>query len=230
MWGGGWLGGEEQRAVDAVSFRAYRGQVTALLGHNGAGKSTTFAMLTGLTAPTDGDAIICQHSILTNLDAIRRHLGLCPQYNTLFDKLTVREHLKLFCKLKGRSFDPTQADALLDSLELGDKANSLTMTLSGGMKRKLSLAIALIGGSEVVVLDEPTAGMDPGARHAAWSLLQREKAGRTVLLTTHYMEEADLLGDRIAILVKGQLRCMGTPLFLKNLFGMRHLPPSFFHC
>uniref|UniRef100_A0A914XN67 ABC transporter domain-containing protein n=1 Tax=Plectus sambesii TaxID=2011161 RepID=A0A914XN67_9BILA len=220
VWRGGWFGGDDElRAVDAVSFRACRGQVTALLGHNGAGKSTTFAMLTGLTAPTSGDALICQHSIRTDLDAVRQHLGLCPQYNTLFDKLTVREHLKLFCKLKGRVFDPEQADALLNSLELGDKADSLTMTLSGGMKRKLSLAIALIGGSEVVVLDEPTAGMDPGARHAAWTLLQKEKAERTVLLTTHYMEEADLLGDRIAILVKGQLRCMGSPLFLKNLFG-----------
>uniref|UniRef100_A0AC34RN32 ABC transporter domain-containing protein n=1 Tax=Panagrolaimus sp. JU765 TaxID=591449 RepID=A0AC34RN32_9BILA len=129
------------------------------------------------------------------------------------------EHLKFFSLLKGRGWDSSEATDILTRLKIEFKKDAKAGTLSGGQKRKLSLAIALIGGSEIIMLDEPTSGMDPGARHETWKLLQDEKANRTMLLTTHYMEEADLLGDRIAIMAHGQLQCIGSNMFLKNLYG-----------
>uniref|UniRef100_A0A914YVT4 ABC transporter domain-containing protein n=1 Tax=Panagrolaimus superbus TaxID=310955 RepID=A0A914YVT4_9BILA len=209
----------EKKAVDNLNFKMYAGQLTALLGHNGAGKSTTFSMLTGVIPSSSGTAYINNYNILDALPEIRKCLGLCPQYNTLFDTLTVMEHLEFFCKLKGRVWDPQEAMDILCRLKIEFKKDALSCTLSGGQKRKLSLSIALIGGSEIVMLDEPTSGMDPGARHETWTLLQSEKAKRTMLLTTHYMEEADLLGDRIAIMAHGQLQCFGSNMFLKNLYG-----------
>jgi ATP-binding cassette subfamily A (ABC1) protein 3 len=209
----------EKKAVDNLNFKMYPGQLTALLGHNGAGKSTTFSMLTGVIPPSSGTAYINNYNIENALPEIRKCLGLCPQYNTLFDTLTVMEHLEFFCKLKGRVWDPQEAMDILTRLKIDFKKDALSCTLSGGQKRKLSLSIALIGGSEIVMLDEPTSGMDPGARHETWTLLQSEKAKRTMLLTTHYMEEADLLGDRIAIMAHGQLQCIGSNMFLKNLYG-----------
>ncbi|VDM62451.1 unnamed protein product [Angiostrongylus costaricensis] len=197
----------------------YHGQITALLGHNGAGKSTTFSMLTGVTAPSSGTAYIDDYDIRTNLPQIRKRTGLCPQYNILFNSLTVIEHLEFFCKLKGREYFVKEAVDLLKRLKIDFKMTSRAGVLSGGQKRKLSLAIALIGGSEIVMLDEPTSGMDPGARHETWTLLQAEKSKRTILLTTHFMEEADLLGDRIAILAHGQLQCCGSGMFLKSQYG-----------
>ena len=121
--------------------------------------------------------------------------------------------------MKNRGWNENEALDILTRLKIDFKKDARAGTLSGGQKRKLSLAIALIGGSEVVMLDEPTSGMDPGARHETWTLLQAEKANRTMLLTTHYMEEADLLGDRIAIMAHGQLQCYGSNMFLKNLYG-----------
>uniref|UniRef100_A0A672KGL1 ATP-binding cassette sub-family A member 3-like n=2 Tax=Sinocyclocheilus grahami TaxID=75366 RepID=A0A672KGL1_SINGR len=114
---------------------------------------------------------------------------------------------------------PDEVDHILRILNLEDKRHARSKTLSGGMKRKLSIGIALIGNSKVVMLDEPTSGMDPSARRAIWDLLQGEKRGRTILLTTHFMDEADLLGDRIAIMASGELQCCGSPLFLKNKYG-----------
>ncbi|CAD5217833.1 unnamed protein product [Bursaphelenchus okinawaensis] len=145
--------------------------------------------------------------------------GFCPQYNTLVEQMTVMEHLKFFCKLKDRTWNIVEAIQLLKQLKLETKANNFAGSLSGGQKRKLSLCIALIGGSEIILLDEPTSGMDPSARHEAWTLLQREKKNRTILFTTHYMEEADLLGDRIAIMANGKLQCCGSSLYLKNRYG-----------
>ena len=208
----------------------YAGQLTALLGHNGAGKSTTFSMLTGVIPSSSGTAYINNYNIQDALPQIRQSLGLCPQFNTLFDTLTVMEHLEFFCKLKGRVWDLHEAMDILTRLKIDFKKDALASTLSGGQKRKLSLSIALIGGSEIVMLDEPTSGMDPGARHETWTLLQSEKSRRTMLLTTHYMEEADLLGDRIAIMAHGQLQCIGSNMFLKNLYGAGyHLTVAYLH-
>ncbi|XP_066289391.1 phospholipid-transporting ATPase ABCA3-like isoform X2 [Branchiostoma lanceolatum] len=209
-------------AVDGLSLNMYQGQITSLLGHNGAGKTTTMSILTGLFPPTSGTATVNGHSILTSMDEIRSSLGLCPQHNVLFDRLTVREHLYFAITLKGKTGDEAKREIaqMLQDLQLENKAGTVSAQLSGGMKRKLSCSMALIGGSQVVILDEPTAGMDPYARRATWDLLLKYKENRTMLLTTHYMDEADLLGDRIAIMANGKLTCSGSSLFLKNRFGV----------
>ncbi|KRZ77264.1 ATP-binding cassette sub-family A member 3, partial [Trichinella papuae] len=206
-------------AVEDLTLDLYYGQITALLGHNGAGKSTTISILTGVLAPSCGSITINGMDIRKHFDKIQTTLGYCPQYNPLFACMTVYEHLIFYCKLKGRQLMPTEVNRLLHLLNLESKRHSLADHLSGGMKRKLCVAIALIGGSEVVLLDEPTTGMDPRARHDAWQLLLEEKQYRTMLLTTHFMEEADLLGDRIAVLSNGTLQCCGTSFFLKRQFG-----------
>ena len=151
-------------------------------------------MITGLLGPTSGEIKI-NHSVDGNENNKRAstNLGYCPQHNLLFEDLTVLEHLKFFSKLKN-SFDPNEIYEILDLIELRDKQNSLARTLSGGMKRKLSVAIAFIGGSNIVILDEPSSGMDPQARHCTWTLLQKFKKERecTILLTTHFMDEVNL--------------------------------------
>ncbi|TNN68845.1 ATP-binding cassette sub-family A member 3 [Liparis tanakae] len=174
-----------------------------------------------LFPPTSGRAYINGYDICQDMALIRRSLGLCPQHDVLFDNLTVREHLLFYAQLKGFPKDkiPDEVDRIIRVLNLEDKRLARSKTLSGGMKRKLSIGIALIGDSKVVMLDEPTSGMDPSARRATWDLLQGEKRGRTILLTTHFMDEADLLGDRITIMAGGELQCIGSPLFLKNKYG-----------
>ncbi|CAG9816334.1 unnamed protein product [Phaedon cochleariae] len=208
-------------AVRDLSLNMFEDQITVLLGHNGAGKTTTMSMLTGMITPSSGTARINGFDIRTNIDGVRNSLGLCPQHNIIFDELTVSEHIYFFSKLKGLSNDQIKAeiDKFLDLLELTDKRNAKSSTLSGGMKRKLCVGMALCGNSKVVMLDEPTAGMDPSARRALWNLLQSQKEGRTMLLSTHFMDEADLLGDRIAIMAGGELQCCGSSFFLKKKFG-----------
>ncbi|XP_029015057.1 phospholipid-transporting ATPase ABCA3 [Betta splendens] len=210
-----------RQAVRDLTLNMFEGQITVLLGHNGAGKTTTLSMLTGLFPPTSGRAYINGYDICQDMALIRRSLGLCPQHDVLFDNLTVREHLLFYAQLKGFPKDriPDEVDRIIGILNLENKRHARSKTLSGGMKRKLSIGIALIGDSKVVMLDEPTSGMDPSARRATWDLLQGEKRGRTILLTTHFMDEADLLGDRIAIMAGGELQCCGSPLFLKNKYG-----------
>ncbi|KAM6957907.1 LOW QUALITY PROTEIN: phospholipid-transporting ATPase ABCA3 [Aplochiton taeniatus] len=215
------LGNKTRQAVNDLTLNMFEGQITVLLGHNGAGKTTTLSMLTGLFPPTSGRAYINGYDICQDMALVRRSLGLCPQHDVLFDNLTVREHLLFYAQLKGYPKDqiPAEVDRILRLLNLQDKRLARSKTLSGGMKRKLSIGIALIGDCKVVMLDEPTSGMDPSARRATWDLLQGEKRGRTILLTTHFMDEADLLGDRIAIMAGGELQCCGSPLFLKNKYG-----------
>ncbi|XP_056305293.1 phospholipid-transporting ATPase ABCA3 [Danio aesculapii] len=215
------VGNKTKEAVRDLTLNMFEGQITVLLGHNGAGKTTTLSMLTGLFPPSSGRAYINGYDICQDMALIRRSLGLCPQHDVLFDNLTVREHLLFYTQLKGypREKIPGEVDRIIRILNLEDKRNARSKTLSGGMRRKLSIGIALIGDSKVVMLDEPTSGMDPSARRATWDLLQGEKRGRTILLTTHFMDEADLLGDRIAIMASGELQCCGSPLFLKNKYG-----------
>eukprot|EP00897_Mesotaenium_endlicherianum_P001210 jgi/Mesen1/1116/ME000123S00292 len=206
------LAGERRVAVDDLNLTLYEGQILALLGHNGAGKSTTIAMLTGLTPPTGGDAVLLGHSIRSHMGTIRRTLGVCPQHNILFPELTVREHMALYAVLKGVPSHKLEAqiDRMIAEVGLAEKSHVATWALSGGMKRKLS----------VVILDEPTSGMDPYSMRATWRLLKRYKRGRVVLLTTHSMDEADVLGDRIAILGHGRLRCCGSAMYLKARYGV----------
>lgn len=209
-------------AVNRLNLNMYQGQITALLGQNGAGKTTTMSMLTGMIQPTLGTAYVNGKDIRYNMSEARKSIGLCPQHNILFEELTVEEHFKFFCRLKGITNDrhiANETKNYISKLELEDKRHTLTRELSGGMKRKLSIGIALCGGSKIVICDEPTSGMDSSARRALWNLLLEEKKNRTILLTTHFLDEADILGDRIAIMVDGKLKTVGSSYFLKNRFG-----------
>ncbi|NXX49782.1 ABCA2 protein, partial [Tricholaema leucomelas] len=212
---------DKKLALNKLSLNLYENQVVSFLGHNGAGKTTTMSILTGLFPPTSGSATIYGHDIRTEMDEIRKNLGMCPQHNVLFDRLTVEEHLWFYSQLKSMAEEEIrkEMDKMIEDLELSNKRHSLVQTLSGGMKRKLSVAIAFVGGSRAVILDEPTAGVDPYARRAIWDLILKYKPGETILLSTHHMDEADLLGDRIAIISHGKLKCCGSPLFLKSTYG-----------
>ncbi|XP_021369630.1 ATP-binding cassette sub-family A member 2-like isoform X2 [Mizuhopecten yessoensis] len=208
-------------AVKNLTLSFYEGQITSFLGHNGAGKTTTMSILTGLFPPTSGYALIYDNDIRTDMDLIRQSLGMCPQHNVLFDKLTVQEHLWFYARLKGMKMEDIkpEMETMLEDIGLSKKRHCRVDCLSGGMQRKLSVGIAFVGGSHTVILDEPTAGVDPYARRAIWDLLVKYKHGRTILLSTHHMDEADILGDRIAIISNGELKCCGSSLFLKNTFG-----------
>lgn len=179
-------------------------------------------MLIGMFKPTSGTAYINGFDITTETIDARNSLGMCPQHNILIDDLTVEEHIIFFCHLKGVN-DKNQIDSEIlkygELLDLKDKNKALSKTLSGGQKRKLSIGIALCGNSKIVILDEPTSGLDAGARRSLWNLLIEEKKGRTILLTTHHMDEADVLGDRIAIMNEGRLQTVGSSYFLKKRFG-----------
>lgn len=208
-------------AVDGLTLGFYEGQITSFLGHNGAGKTTTMSILTGLFPPTSGTAYIQGKDIRTDLNAIRQNLGVCPQHNVLFSMLTVEEHIWFYARLKGLSEEKVKSEMEQIVMDLGlpHKCTSRSNQLSGGMQRKLSVALAFVGGSKVVILDEPTAGVDPYARRGIWDLLLKYRQGRTIILSTHHMDEADILGDRIAIISHGKLCCVGSSLFLKTQLG-----------
>jgi len=200
----------------------YQGQIFALLGHNGAGKSTTISMLTGLIPPSDGAATIFDKDLFVQMDEVRKDMGVCPQHDILFDLLTPREHLDVFCDFKGveASIKQDEINKVIEDIDIGVKADARAQDLSGGNKRKLSVAIALVGGSKFVLLDEPTSGMDLSTRRKLWDMLKKYKSNRIIILTTHYMDEADILGDRVGIMSTGKITCLGSPLFLKNRFGV----------
>ncbi|KYQ59358.1 ATP-binding cassette sub-family A member 5 [Trachymyrmex zeteki] len=214
----------EIKAVNGINLTIYEGQITAILGHNGAGKTTLFNILTGLTAPTSGTALIFGYDVRDSNDmrAIRSMTGVCPQHDILFDLLTPREHLEFFAAVRGipRSMIRHEVKKTLKDIDLVEKADTFARYLSGGQKRKLSVGIAIIGDPKIVILDEPTAGVDPYSRRQLWSLLQSRRHGKVILLTTHFMDEADILADRKAVISKGKLRCCGSSLFLKNKFGI----------
>uniref|UniRef100_A0A8P0NKN6 ATP binding cassette subfamily A member 7 n=1 Tax=Canis lupus familiaris TaxID=9615 RepID=A0A8P0NKN6_CANLF len=213
--------GNPQPALCGLSLDFYEGHVTALLGHNGAGKTTTLSILSGLFPPTGGSAYILGHDIQSSLAAVRPHLGVCPQYNVLFDLLTVDEHIWFYGRLKGLSAAAVRREQarLLQDVGLVPKRRAQTRHLSGGMQRKLSVAMAFVGGSRVVILDEPTAGVDPASRRSIWELLLKYREGRTLILSTHHLDEAEVLGDRVAVVAGGRVCCCGSPLFLRRHLG-----------
>jgi len=185
-------------------------------------ETTTIGMLTGMVPPTSGSAVVAGYDIRTDLPLLRQNVGVCLQHDCLFPQLTVMEHMIFFSKIKGLDATMTKEEReqeLLTAIEdvaLLEKRHSYSKDLSGGMKRKLSVAIAFCGNSKVVFLDEPTSGMDPFARRFTWNVIRKYRENRVIVLTTHFMDEADLLGDRIAIMAEGQLRCVGSSLFLKK--------------
>lgn len=209
-------------AVAGIDLDIYEGELFALLGHNGAGKTTLMSMLTGLLPISAGAAEIAGNDVETDMFKIRQSLGLCPQHDVLFSDLNVLEHMKLFCNMKGIDSvaGQKQTDELIESIGLRENVLVKSKDMSGGQQRKLSVIIALLGDSKVVFLDEPTSGMDPFSRRACWDTLKRWRHGRTIVFTTHFMDEADLLGDRIAIMAAGQVVCCGSSLFLKSIYGV----------
>eukprot|EP00927_Polykrikos_kofoidii_P026284 TRINITY_DN23437_c0_g1_i1.p1 TRINITY_DN23437_c0_g1~~TRINITY_DN23437_c0_g1_i1.p1 ORF type:complete len:1655 (-),score=237.58 TRINITY_DN23437_c0_g1_i1:19-4842(-) len=212
-------------AVNQLSLTMYQDECFCLLGHNGAGKTTTMMMITGCMPQSSGLIQVLGYSIPDSVQRIRTSMGFCPQHNVLIDELTVRDHLKLFGTLGGMTSDhiKRRGDDLLLAVALADKIDARSAALSGGMKRKLSCALAFLAEPYLVILDEPSSGMDPFARRGMWDTLKRWRVGHVLCLTTHYMDEADALGDRIAIMSDGELACSGVSTFLKNKFGLGYV-------
>mmetsp|Transcript_15168 Transcript_15168/g.38032 ORF Transcript_15168/g.38032 Transcript_15168/m.38032 type:complete len:1527 (+) Transcript_15168:237-4817(+) len=210
-------------AVKCPQFAMKRSQLFCLLGPNGAGKTTIINMLTGVLPPTAGEALIYDQTVThpAGMAKIRRSMGVCPQFDILWNNLTAKEHLEVFGAVKGMPFHDARQEGMkrLEEVRLSDEANNQAGSFSGGMKRRLSVAIALIGEPSVIFLDEPTTGMDPISRRQVWDVIEAVKQDRCVVLTTHSMEEADILGDRIGIMAKGRLRCLGGGVHLKSKFG-----------
>ncbi|XP_034059961.1 ATP-binding cassette sub-family A member 12 [Gymnodraco acuticeps] len=210
-------------AIQNLNVSFYEGHVTSLLGHNGAGKTTTMSLLTGLFAPTSGTIEVYGRDMQTNIDDIRRELGVCMQYDVLFDHMTTKEHLLLYGQIKAPHWSQEelreQVRSTLEETGMYAHRHKLVSTLSGGMKRKLSISIAFIGGSRLVVLDEPTAGVDPCSRRNIWDIVIQHKKHRTVIMSTHHLDEAEVLSDRIAFLERGGLKCCGSPFHLKDKLG-----------
>lgn len=210
-------------AVKGLWVNFAKDQLFCLLGPNGAGKTTAINCMTGVVPVTGGDALIYGYSVRSSvgMSNIRRLIGVCPQFDILWDTLSGQEHLQLFASIKGLS--PASISLVvkksLAEVKLTEAAKVRAGSYSGGMKRRLSVAAALIGDPKLVILDEPTTGMDPITRRHVWDIIETAKKGRAIVLTTHSMEEADILSDRIGIMAKGRLRCIGTSIRLKSKFG-----------
>ena len=210
-------------AVNKVNLNLYKNEIFALLGHNGAGKTTLISMLTGLYEATEGEAIYDNINILLpeNVPIFREKIGICPQHDVLFNDLDIREHLGLFAIFKGVSAHSVEEEInrIIKDFQLEEVQYTLAKNLSAGQRRKLSIAISLVGGSEIIFLDEPSSGMDITSRRNLWEILKRQSDNKIIILTTHYMEEASVLGKRIGIINLGKMKCIGTPLFLIEKFG-----------
>jgi ABC-2 type transport system ATP-binding protein len=212
----------ETLAVDHVSFSVPPGSVLGLLGPNGAGKTTTVRMLTTMSRPTSGTARVAGHDVLTEPEAVRRNMGLTGQVATVDELLTGRENLRLIGRFAGLSDRAVRAvaDSLLERFSLTDAADRVAKTYSGGMRRRLDLAVSLVATPPVLFLDEPTTGLDPRSRTELWDVLRGLVAdGTTLLLTTQYLEEADQLADDIVVIDKGRVIAQGTPTQLKDQAG-----------
>jgi len=198
----------QTRAVDGLSFEVRQGEVFGLLGPNGAGKTTTVEILEGLRAPDGGAVTVLGIDVARHPEALKERIGVSLQTAALYPKLTVVEVLNLFRSFYRRGRPTEELVALLD---LGEKRNARTKELSGGQRQRLAVALALVNDPEVVFLDEPTTGMDPAARRSLWEIVRGlQSSGKTILLTTHYMEEAEVLCDRLAIMDHGRILEAGT--------------------
>ena len=204
--------------MNNFSGEIYGGEIFCLLGHNGAGKTTLINMISGNEDPDKGDIFLGETSLVTNKNFLYRNIGLCSQEDIFFDYLTVNEHLKLMSELKGTKANMLEINDLITRIELIDKKDSLCSTLSGGQKRKFCVALALIGNSKLILLDEPSSGMDPIAKRQLWTFLKRYKSDKIIILTTHSLDEAEYLGDRIGIMSEGVYLCSGTSSYLKSKY------------
>ena len=209
----------ENKVLKGISLNLYKNEIFALLGQNGAGKSTLISILTGLYNTSKGEIYYKNKNVLKNMPKFRKIIGICPQENVLFNDLTVEEHLNLFSTFKGKENNKEEIEKILQDFSLESKRSTKIEELSGGQKRKLSIAIALIGGSKIIFLDEPTSGMDILSRRNLWEILKNFCENKIIVITTHFMQEAAFLAKRIGIINNGKLICLGTPFFLAEKFG-----------
>lgn len=216
-------------AVNNLNLNIPSGEIFAFLGVNGAGKTTTIKMLTGLTTPTSGDAKVLGYSVVNELGEVKKVGNLSPQETAVAPNLTVQENLEFISSIYGFSKQESQKKTIeiMELFGLDEIKNSKAKTLSGGWQRKLSIAMALITEPKILYLDEPTLGLDVLARRDLWNVIRSLKNKVTIILTTHYMEEAEELSDHIAIMVKGNLVSVGTLEELSEQTGKEHLEDIF---
>lgn len=216
-------------AVDGLDLTVREGELFALLGVNGAGKTTTIKMLSCLTRPTGGDAFLRGHSIVTDPAGVKSVIGVSPQETAVAPNLTVKENLALMCGVHGFSREKSaeKTARLAQQLELRGMLGKRAGKLSGGWQRRLSIAMALIGEPEILFLDEPTLGLDVLARSELWDVIRALKGKTTTILTTHYMEEAEALSDRVGIMKDGRLIALGTVGELKDRAGTDRFEEAF---
>lgn len=203
---------KDKTVVNKLNLEINKGELFALLGVNGAGKSTTIKMLTTLVTPTSGDALLFGKSIVSDRQAVKEITSVSPQETAVAQNLTVKENLQLMAKIysfKGSQVDEKVAE-IMAKFDLEEIAKSKAKTLSGGWQRRLSIAMALISEPKILFLDEPTLGLDVLARRELWEQIEKLKGNTTIILTTHYLEEAESLSDRIGIMNKGVLKAVGT--------------------
>ena len=216
-------------AVDKLDLQIEQGELFSLLGVNGAGKTTTIKMLTGLTCPTEGEAWVGGYSIGKDAEQIKQRIGVSPQETAVAPNLTVAENLELLCGIHGFSKEKTKGkiEKLSRQFALESVLKRKAGKLSGGWQRRVSIAMALTGEPEILFLDEPTLGLDVLARHELWETVRGLKGDVTVILTTHYMEEAEALSDRIGIMKDGKLLAVGTAEELKARAGADNFEKAF---
>jgi len=210
------------KAVNGVSFTIEKGEIFGLLGPNGAGKTTTIRMLSTVLPPDRGDVTVGGHSVRRDADAVRRLIGVCPQELAFYPDMSALENLVFFGRMVGLDGGEARAQAVtyLDLMGLSERVRGKVDKFSGGMKRRVNLAIALMGHPQLLFLDEPTVGIDPQSRNMIYETIERLRdGGMTVLYTTHYMEEADRLCNRVAIMDGGKVVALDTPRGLKHLIG-----------
>lgn len=220
---------KERVAVDNLNLTIENGEFFALLGQNGAGKTTTIKMLSCLTKPTGGDAILLGDSVLTNPDSVKQKINLSPQETAVAPNLSVLENLKLIAGIYGHSKQEVdkKAKELMEIFHLHDREKDKAKSLSGGMKRRLSIAMALISDPKILFLDEPTLGLDVRARRELWKFISSLKGKITIVLTTHYLEEAEALADKIGIMHNGKLQTLGTVPEILAQTGKENLEEAF---
>ena len=205
-----------------LSFGVSEGETFGLLGHNGAGKTTTMRIITAEESPTCGRVRIGPHDIVSNASPGFEMLGYCPQFDAVWPTITVKEHLQVYAAIRGVPDEHIKrlADQFMNGLRISEHAKKYAKNCSGGTKRKLSYAMSMLGNPKIVLLDEPSTGMDPQSKRFVWdTVLASFKDSRGAILTTHSMEEADALCTRVGIMVKGELRCLGSTQHLKNKYG-----------
>lgn len=216
-------------AVDKLQLEVEQGELFSLLGVNGAGKTTTIKMLTGLTKPTGGDAMVGGYSITKEAEQVKKLIGVSPQETAVAPNLSVEENLELICGIHGFSKEKTKhrVEELCGQFSLENIRKKKAGTLSGGYQRRVSIAMALISDPDILFLDEPTLGLDVIARHDLWEVIKALKGKITIILTTHYMEEAEMLSDRIGIMKNGRLLAVGTTEELNNIAGTEDFETTF---